>query len=264
MQKTKVGAVEIIALVDTIQPYAASMVYPELGDVVDQYARHLDDQRRIALNFGCFLCIDGETRLLVDTGWGPEYEGRLPAELREAGVALDSITHVLFTHLHGDHTGWNLDRASGQPLFPNARYLVPKGDWDHYSSEDPPGESFVRDVVPLEAMKRMELIDGERTISAALTSVPTPGHTPGHTSVAISSKSERGFILGDVAISPLDVEDTSLTSVFHWDNALARKTRETTLDRLIEENALVGASHLPVPGLGRVIRTDGRRYWQAL
>lgn len=264
MQKTKVGSVHVVALVDTIQPYAASMVYPDLGERVDDYARHLDGEKRIALNFGCFLCIDGDTRLLVDTGWGPEYSGRLPEELEEAGITLESVTHVLFTHLHGDHTGWNLDRASGRPLFPNARYLVPRGDWDHYSSENPQPESFARDVVPLEAMKRLDLIEGEYAISSALVSVPTPGHTPGHTSVAITSGGERGFILGDVALSPLDVEDSSLASIFHSDNDLARKTRETILDRLIEQRAVVGASHLPAPGLGRVVRTEGRRYWEAL
>ena len=264
MQKTRVGAVDLIALVDNIQPYAASVVYPDLGDAVSGYARHLDDEQRIPLNFACFLCVDGDTRLLVDTGWGPEFNGRLPDELRETGVAFDSITHVLFTHLHGDHTGWNLDRATGQPLFPNARYLVPRGDWDHYSAQDPRPDSFTRDVIPLEAMKRMDLLEGERAISAALTAVPTPGHTPGHTSVAISSGGDHGFVLGDVAISPLDVEDPSLSSVFHWDNAIARRTREATLDRLTRERALVGASHLPAPGLGYIVLAEGRRSWQPL
>jgi glyoxylase-like metal-dependent hydrolase (beta-lactamase superfamily II) len=264
MQKTKVGSVEVIALVDNIQPYPATAVYPEAGDALQQYAGYFDAEGRVALNFGCFICIDADTRLLVDTGFGPEYGGKLLEELAEAGVEHGSITHVLFTHLHGDHTGWNIDRGTGQALFPNATYLVPKGDWDHYRAQIPKPESFTRDVEPLQAMKRMELIEGERNISWGLLAVPTPGHTPGHTSVAISSSGERGFILGDVVISPVDAEDPALKNGFDWDDAIARATREATVARLARENAVVGGSHLPAPGLGRFVFVEGRSSWQAL
>lgn len=264
MQKAKVGSVEIVALVDNVQFYPATAVYPEAGDALQQYAGYFDADGRIALNFGCFLCVDSDTRLLVDTGWGPEYQGRLPDELGAAGIESASVTHVLFTHLHGDHTGWNLDRASGQPLFANARYLVPKGDWDHYGAQSPKGASFVRDVEPLHAMKRMELVEGEKSLSWALTAVPTPGHTPGHMSVAISSQGERGFILGDVVISPADAEDPAMGNGFDWNHDVARRTRETTVARLTHERALVGASHLPAPGLGRFVSAEGRTAWQPM
>lgn len=264
MQRAKVGNLEVVALVDTVQPYAATSVYPQAGGALNDYKHYLDAEERVALNFGCYFVADGDTRLLVDTGWGPEYQGRLLDELAEAGIERESVTHILFTHLHGDHTGWNLDRESGQPLFPNARYLVPKGDWDHYGAADPQPASFTRDVVPLEALGRMELVEGEKNISAALTAVPTPGHTPGHTSVAISSGGERGFVLGDVVISPIDVERPEFQNSFDWDHEIARRTREATLERLIGEKALVGASHLPAPGLGRFVLSEGRRYWEAL
>jgi glyoxylase-like metal-dependent hydrolase (beta-lactamase superfamily II) len=264
MQKTKVGSVEVIALVDNIQPYPATAVYPEAGDALQQYAAFFDPEGRIALNFGCFVCIDGDTRLLVDTGFGPEYGGRLLQELADAGVTRESITHVLFTHLHGDHTGFNLDRATGKPLFANASYLVPKGDWDHYSAANPKPESFVRDVEPLKALKKMELINGERSLSWALTSVPTPGHTPGHTSVAISSGGEKGMILGDVVISPVDAAEPTLANGFDWDDSIARATRQSTISQLISQRALVGASHLPAPGLGRFVAREGGTGWEPL
>lgn len=249
MQRTKVGGVEIVALVDNIAPYAAASVYPEAGAALDAYAHYFDAEGRVALNFGCFLVVDGETRLLVDTGWGPEHDGRLPDELAEAGVDRDSVTHVLFTHLHDDHTGWNIDRATGKPLFAKARYLVPKADWEHYGARD--SASFARDVVPLERAGQMDLVEGDHIISRALVTVATPGHTPGHTSVAITSGDEHGFILGDVVISPADTERPDFQNSFDWDHDIARRTRETTLARLTASAALVGASHLPAPGLGR-------------
>jgi len=265
MQKTSVGSIEIVALVDLVRAYPATMVYPGIGDTA-RFARHLDSEGGVALNFASFLLRDGDTLMLVDTGWGPENGGKLLAEIAEAGVKPAQVTHVLFTHLHGDHTGWNIDRASGRPLFPNARHLVPQGDWDHYGSGGRGGTggeslSFERDVRPLEAMGLVDLIAGETTISRGLTAIPTPGHTPGHTSVAVNSGGERGFILGDVSITAIDAEEPRLESVFDWDRAMAVETRIKTIDRLIGDRSLVGASHLPAPGLGRFMRLEGRQWW---
>jgi glyoxylase-like metal-dependent hydrolase (beta-lactamase superfamily II) len=262
MQRTYVGDVNVFALVDNIQHYPATAVYPSAGTALDRWAGYFDDEGRIALNFGCFLCVDGDTVLLVDTGWGPEYDGRLLDELAETDVPLSSITHVLFTHLHGDHTGWNLDRATGDPLFPNATYLIPRGDWDHYRSQDPRPDSFVRDVEPLDRLGKLQLIDGEHTIARSLTALPTPGHTPGHTSVAVASGGAHGFILGDVVLSRVDAGQPSLANSFDWDNEIARRTRKATIARLIEQNAVVGASHLDAPGLGRFVRAEGGSAWE--
>jgi len=260
MQRTTVGTVELIALIDTIEAYPATSIYPAAD--LARYGQHLDADGAIALNFACFLVRDGTVTLLVDTGYGPEHGGKLLEELAEARVERTAIDLVLFTHLHGDHTGWNFDRQTGDPLFPNARYLVPKADWDHYGAN--PNDSFDRDVRPLQQLARIDLIEGERNLSEALTAVPTPGHTPGHTSVAITSGGERGFILGDVVISAIDAEDPTIESVFDSDNAVAKETRVRTIEQLIADGSLVGASHLPAPGLGRFVRTTARQYWQSM
>ena len=192
--------------------------------------------------------------------------GTLPdgARVVVAGAAPGDVNQVVFTHLHGDHTGWNIDRTSGKPLFANARYHVPKGDWDHYSAQDPQPESFVRDVQALEAAGCMNLIEGEYNVTSSLLAVPTPGHTPGHTSVALTSGGERGFILGDVVLSPIDAEEPDLDTSFDWDHDIARETRRKIIDRLAGDRSLVGASHLPAPGLGHFVRLDNRTKWQAL
>jgi glyoxylase-like metal-dependent hydrolase (beta-lactamase superfamily II) len=274
MQKTTVGDIEITALLDLVQTYPASAMYPAVGDTA-RFDGKVDESAGVALAFSSFLVRDGATLLLVDTGWGPEHDGKLLAELAEAGVKPAQVTHVLFTHLHGDHTGWNIDRQSGKPIFGNARHLVPQADWDHYAAETAAARaketsnrpwlgSFDRDVEPLEGLGLLDLISGEHTISPALTAIPTPGHTPGHTSVIVTSGGDNGCILGDVVISELDAQEPDLESIFDWDRALAVRTRKATIERLIADRALVGASHLPAPGLGRFVRAEGRQYWQAL
>jgi glyoxylase-like metal-dependent hydrolase (beta-lactamase superfamily II) len=264
MRRATIGTVEIFALVDNVQAYPANAVYPTAGAALQTYRHYLDAESRVVLNFASFLVRDGSDVILVDTGWGPEHQGELMNELLEAGVASTDISTVIFTHLHGDHTGWNIDRSSGAPVFPNARYLVPQADWDYYSAITPPPDSFTRDVAPLERTGCIEFIGDGRRLSPACVTVATPGHTPGHTSIAITAGSERGFILGDVCISPIDVEEPEWQSSFDWDHPTAAATRRKTLERLVADGALVGASHLPVPGLGHVVERGSRRAWQAL
>ncbi len=263
MERRRIGSVDVIALIDNEKTYPAVDVYPTAGDALARFSGYLDSGGGLALNFASFLVRDGQTTVLVDTGWGPELDGRLVAELSDAGVSPNEIDIVTFTHLHGDHTGWNLDRASGLPLFPRARYLVPKGDWEHYAAETPPPDSFTRDVAPLQASGQLELIAGEHVLSPALTTLPTPGHTPGHMSLTIVSAGERGCILGDVVIGMIDAEMPSLDTAFDWDHTIARATREATIARLASEGSLVAASHLPVPGFGRFDVTNGTSRWIA-
>jgi len=262
MERRKVGNVEIIALIDNVQAYPAAAVYPAAGNALARFAGYFDTNGALALNFASFLLLDGDATVLVDTGWGPEHDGQLPAELRAAGVDPAQVTVVTFTHLHGDHTGWNVDRTTGAALFPNARYLVPRADWDHYASANPKPASFIRDVEALSAGGRMELVDGEVSLSPSLTTLPTPGHTPGHTSVVISSGRERGFVLGDVVIGLPDAEMPSLQTSFDWEHGIARRTREAIIARLAADQSLVGASHLPAPGFGRFVIEGGVSSWR--
>lgn len=205
MQRTQVGQVEIVSLVDGGFTFPPEGVYAEAGTALGEFRHYLEGDGKLSMACTCFLLrADGRT-VLVDTGLGPESEGQLLSELHAAGVSPDEIDVVCFTHLHGDHTGWNIDRGSGQPVFAGARYLVPRGDWDHYRAQAE-ARSFTRDVAPLESLGCMDLVAGDYAVTPSITTVETPGHTPGHLSFAVVSGGERGFILGDVVLSPIDTE----------------------------------------------------------
>jgi glyoxylase-like metal-dependent hydrolase (beta-lactamase superfamily II) len=264
MKKARVGDVEVVALVDAMQGYGAAQCYPNAPDVAERYREHLTPEGHIPLTFACFLLRAAGRTLLVDTGLGPESGGKLLEGMQAIGVSPPEVDTVLFTHLHGDHTGWNIDRQTSRPLFSKARYLVPKGDWEHYGSREKPPGSFMRDVKPLEALGCLDLIEGEHSLGPSMTTLRTPGHTPGHLSVVIQSAGERGLIIGDVLVSTLDILEPSLQSSFDWDHGIAFKTRTAMLDRLEREQPLVGASHLPGDGLGRLLVSDGKRSWQPL
>ena len=110
----------------------------------------------------------------------------------------------------------------------------------------------------------VDLIEGEYAVTDELTTIETPGHTPGHISIVIVSAGQRGFILGDVAHSPSQAQHRDWNPGFDVDGVTSRRTRHTVLDRLESEGSLVSSGHFPDPGFGRFVRADGRRLWRGI
>jgi glyoxylase-like metal-dependent hydrolase (beta-lactamase superfamily II) len=119
-------------------------------------------------------------------------------------------------------------------------------------------------VWPLAQLGLVEFMDGEHSLTPALTAMPTPGHTPGHMSILVTSHGERALVLGDAAHSPVQIEEPDWVSRADMDPELTRQTRRALLERLEREQTLVAAGHFHAPGFGRIVRLDGRRYWRGL
>ena len=205
---------------------------------------------------------------MVDTGYGPGGAGRLFGEMRARGVRPEEVTRVAFTHLHPDHVGWNVvtEGSEARPAFPNARYLVPRADFDFFTS--PEGLSnfpYIKDqVLPLVALGLIDFLQPDNDITPELRVWSTPGHTPGHVSFLISSAGEKAVVLGDVAHSPVQAQETDWNSGFDVDQERARATRHAVFDRIEQEGLTMAAGHFPKPCFGRLVRLRGRRTWRAL
>ena len=176
---------------------------------------------------------------------------------------------VVMTHLHRDHVGWNLKTEGDRlvPTFPRARYWMSAKDWEACHTPDVQPERFPNAptcVWPLEAMGLVELMHGEHSITPELTAVPSPGHTPGHVCILITSQGQRALVLGDAAHNPVQVEETDWVSRADMDPDLTRKTRRALMERLEREEIIVAAGHFQAPGFGRIVRLEGRRYWRGL
>ncbi|MGH7308665.1 MAG: MBL fold metallo-hydrolase, partial [Candidatus Rokuibacteriota bacterium] len=153
------------------------------------------------------------------------------------------------------------------PTFPNARYWMSTKDWEACHQPDVQPTRFVNAptcVWPLAELGLIELMQGEHSLTRQLTALPTPGHTPGHMSILITSKGERALVLGDAAHSPVQVLEPDWVSRADMDPELTRQTRRALLDRLEREEIIVAAGHFHAPGFGKIVRLQGRRYWQGL
>jgi glyoxylase-like metal-dependent hydrolase (beta-lactamase superfamily II) len=261
--RRRVGSVELVSLTDGQGGGAPTSIFPTSSADVwrEEFPELLDGDGLIHPRYGSVALRSEGKLIVVDTGAGPP-EGRLLGELVAKGVDRDEVDLVILTHLHGDHIGGNL--IDGRPVFPNARYLVSRADWNYWTAPDVlDGNSAVQEqATPLEGLNVLELIEGEFAVTGELTTLPTPGHTPGHISLVIQSAGERGFILGDVAHSPAQAEYTDWSPAFDIDSETSPVTRRVIFDRLEAEGSLISAGHMPEQGFGRLVRKGRRRVWQ--
>ena len=101
-----------------------------------------------------------------------------------------------------------------------------------------------RKVTPYEPNK--ELVPG-------ITSVATPGHTPGHNSHVIASGSSKVYVQGDVTHVPfLFVRHPDWHAFYDQDGKMAEETRRKVYDMLVAEKMMVQGFHYPFPSLAHV------------
>jgi glyoxylase-like metal-dependent hydrolase (beta-lactamase superfamily II) len=179
-----------------------------------------DARNRIPLGMRCLLVEHPDGLVLFDTGIGnkedqkfldiygieatvPGHRTMLDAALAAAGFSAADVRVVINTHLHFDHAGGNtVVDAAGQvvPAFPNARYLVHAGEMHYatHTNERTAASYFPRNWDALRASGQLELVEGEAELLKGIRMRPTPGHTPHHQSIVLTSAGETAVYLGDV------------------------------------------------------------------
>lgn len=152
-----------------------------------------DEQNRIRMGTQCLLVEYGNELLLVDTGLGghadekyrgiygyDERAGCLLEEIGKAGYELGDITHVLLSHLHFDHCGWNCTERGGKlvPTFPKAKYWLCRGEVEHARAPNPRDRAsyFPRNWEPLFEAGVVELFEGAGEPMPGVTAIEAPGH----------------------------------------------------------------------------------------
>ena len=273
--KLTIGNVEITSLSDGVLAFDLCNFFPDIPQTDwAGHEHHLSPEGGVSFNLACFLIRSEGQLIAVDTGMGPKVSpetpwGELLNDFAAHGVRPEEVDMVVMTHAHRDHIGWNLSSQDGKqvPTFPNAKYYVSSKDWE--SCHDP---SLIEArfpnapdcVWPLEDLGVVELVDGERQLTGEISTLPTPGHTPGHMSLVISSQGQQGLVLGDVLHNTVQIENTDWVSRADIDPEQTRITRRNLMERLERDGIPVAAVHLASPGFGRIVRLDNRRQWQAL
>lgn len=219
--------------------------------------------------FNQYLIEDGSSRILIDAGPAGSIgeTGRLPDALAARGLKPDQINAVIVTHMHQDHMGGLV--AGGRRRFPNAEVYVDRRDVAHWT--DPAKQAGAPDYLQksfqiaadlVRFYPKLQATQGDHQIARGVSLVDLTGHTPGHIGVRIEDGSESLIMVSDMVFPVVHpAMGTDVNFLFEQDRPAAQAMRARFFPRAAEEGALIAATHMPFPGLGRIVSDQGRLSW---
>ena len=138
------------------------------------------------------------------------------------------MSHVVLTHFHGDH-------RYGLEAFPHATWLMAEPELAYWRARAGADEQRLLDrIVPA----------GETPLPGCRL-IPTPGHTPGHHSIAFPWRGRRVVVAGDAVMT----EDFYRAREGYHNSADVAQARDT-VDRLARDADVI------IPGHGNIFAVD--------
>ena len=239
-----------------------------------------DERNRIPLGMRCILVEHDDGLVLIDCGAGNKENakfldiygienaganGRTALEdaLAKLGHTPNDISILIDSHLHFDHGGGNSYRDEAgvvRPTFPNARYVVQRGELDYasHTNERTAASYLPHNFAPVAEAGLFDLVEGEREIVPGISVLPTPGHVPFHQGILLESKGERAFFLGDLVPTHAHLP---LPWIMGYDvePLVTLETKRRTLARALKEEWLLIFEHDATHAWGR-LQHDGKTY----
>jgi len=217
-RSTQIGSIRIHGIEAGVQQLDGGAMFGVVPKPLWERRIPADLRNRIPLALRCLLVEAPNALVLIDTGIGNKYgekfadiygvlnsgdPTRLEDGIRDAGFEPEDVDIVLSTHLHFDHAGGNTVRGEDgviRPAFPNARYVVQKGELEfaHSQNERIRASYLLDNIEPVTEAGLWDLVEGEAEVTEGIRVVPTPGHTPHHQSVLVSSDGDTACFLADV------------------------------------------------------------------
>ena len=253
---TAVGTVNVTTLRDgerTLPPEALK----NLSDEDIQKINSDENQSFTFTNFNACVIQNGKQNLLVDTGCGSLFGptcGFILDALDELGLAPDDITDIFITHLHPDHIGGCIDE-DGSAVFKNANFKILEEEYSFWTSKEFGSDeingrdwsSLAKNVVSTYDAQ-LEVLTRNKDIISGVSTVPLPGHTPGHAGFRVDDGNQSMFHMGDILHVPnLQLKDPNISTLFDVDPESALNSRKYALDMASSDNLLCTSGHMVEP-----------------
>lgn len=191
---------------------------------------------------------------------------------RAVGFDTRKVDCVLCTHMHLDHVGWNTYRDGDRwvPTFPNARYLFADVEFEHWRKQNAgplaaPESATTRSeagalrfahtqvqvhddsIRPVFDQGLADIVSIDHVVCDEVRLVPTPGHTPGHVSIAITSDGQEALITGDCIHHPCQLARPDWPTFADHDRVRSCDTRRQLFAGIADRGALLVGSHFSRP-----------------
>ena len=282
MHTTKIGDYSVGRITEIqFAPFAATEFFPAATpEMVQAASRALpgrfSDDGKIVMSFHAFVLRTGRHTIMVDTCCGADKPrpGReqfnvgkqdFIAGLAAVGVKPEEVTHVMCTHLHWDHVGWNTRLVDGRwvPTFPNAKYVMAKREYDYwdgvYAKEKGKQDNmhalgFEDSVLPVMRAEKAILVADDYELDKGISLEPCHGHSPGHVVINVASGGKKGVFIGDVIHHPIQLLHPDLSTRADFDQDAARASRTALIEKHAGTGTLVLPQHFATPTCGTIER----------
>ncbi len=171
----------------------------------------------------------------------PRYELPVPlrAQLSAIGVEPRDVTHVAFSHTHGDHVG-------NANLFAAATLYIQQAEYDVAFGPDAVSKwNFeVTSYDKLRASKMVKL-NGDHDVfgDGSVVLISTPGHTPGHQSLLVKLPKRGPVILSGDMVHLQDSWVHRRVPAFNYDREQSLKSMSKVADLMARTGAELWINH---------------------
>ena len=239
-----------------------------------------DKDNCIDLACRCLLIVDGDKKILFETGIGsffePKYKSRygvqgdghvLLTNLQRMGLSDEDIDIVVLSHLHFDHAGgllsnWEED-VPPRLLFPNAKFLVGQKQWERAQRPHARDRaSYIPEIQEfLEASGRLDLVKSEYSSALGLDYRFhfSEGHTPGMMLTEIKSKQGPVLFASDLIPGRAWVHRSITMGYDRFPEKLIDE-KVTILSKMVRNNGRLFYTHDSEVALSRVTLDDRGRF----
>ncbi|MCS5723907.1 N-acyl homoserine lactonase family protein [Herbiconiux sp. CPCC 203407] len=220
--------------------------------VFHEYAQHGLPDGELAMDYNYWIVRDGETVILLDTGYdvseaewlGEREVTAVPETLDVLGIDPSRVSLVVLSHYHFDHIGW-------LRLFPHAQVVAGRAEDEFWfgklrTEEGLDGE-FVdpRHLIEVQRARdegRLTLIDAPTEIHPGIVVHPVSGHCPGQLLALVDTASGPRIVASDVAHFYEQIEH-GWTFFVHSDLDDMRRSFETLRDLGAQHGAEIIPGH---------------------
>jgi glyoxylase-like metal-dependent hydrolase (beta-lactamase superfamily II) len=189
-----------------------------------RYESYGDPDGPASMAYYFWVLRSGTTTILVDTGFDPAAAARrgrtclvAPLDaLRQLGVAPETVSTIVVTHLHYDHIG-NLH------AFPHAELIVPERELEFWAGPFASRQQFAPHVEAEEieivrraaAEGRVRTTDGTEEIVDGVVAISVGGHSPGQQVTVVEGSAGTVVLASDAVHLYEELEQDRPFAVMH-------------------------------------------------